>query len=287
MKLSILIASYNQENYIIQAIEGILIQNLPFEYEIILSDDSSTDSTIEVAKSLLKNQPLIVLENNGNLGISKNYKRGFAACKGEYVAVLEGDDYWVHPNRILKHIEFLDHHRECVMSMNNLIKFNETTHSFKTQPWAYPQDYHYFTTSDLVKGNKLGNLSACVFRNSELKKIDPSFYDLYIADWLLSIVLSKHGFVAVFKQATSVYRVHDKGEWSKLNKAKQLQQTFDNINDYNKFLNYQYHKEFEICKKELNPSFFYRLKRLPIKDFIPPILNLFIPKVIHKLFQNN
>ena len=285
MKLSILIVSYNQENYIKKAIEGILIQQLPFDYEIILADDNSQDQTVAVAKELLKNQPLKVLESAENLGISKNYKRGFAACNGEYIAVLEGDDYWVHPSRLMQHLTFLDNHHECVLSMNNLIKLNDNQDKFFIQPWIYQNDYQYFTTSDLAKGNKLGNLSACVFRNAEIQKINPAFYDLNIADWLLSIVLSKNGFVVVFKEATSVYRVHQKGEWSKLNRKKQLQHTFDNIDHYNKFLNYQYHREFKICKKELNPSWLYRLQKINYTDYIPPIINLFIPNIVHKLLK--
>ena len=280
MKLSILIISYNQENYISKAIEGVLLQNLPFDYEVVLSDDGSKDKTVNITKDLLKNNNLKVLENNDNVGISKNYKRGFAACAGEYIAVLEGDDYWVDPNRIIKHINFLDNHQECVLSMNRLIKFNQAIEEFQLLPWKYKDDYQFFTSKEIAIENRLGNLSACVFRNSSLKNLNPEIYNLNIADWMLSLALSKFGFIAVLKEATSVYRVHNNGEWSKLNQNIKLEQIRNNINTYNKFYNYQYDKEFKICKKNLNPSLWYRITRISIFEYMPPIIDLMIPKIL-------
>jgi glycosyltransferase involved in cell wall biosynthesis len=286
MKVSILLITYNQENYISKAIDGFLIQNLPLEYEIILADDNSKDNTVSIVKELLKNNNLKVLETKENVGISKNYKRGFAACTGDYIAVLEGDDYWVNPNRIQKHLEFLDNHQECVLSMNRLIKFNETSEDFKIQPWNQDYDYQYFTSKEIAIENRLGNLSACVFRNSELKKLNPKIYNLSIADWMLSLALSKFGFIAVLKDATSVYRVHNKGEWSKLDQNKKLEQTIKSIDIYDKFFNYQYKKEFNICKKNLKPTLWYRIRRVSIFEYMPSIMHLFIPKILFKSLKN-
>jgi len=214
MKLSILLISYNQENYIKQCINSILMQRIAFEYEVIVADDYSIDNTFSLIKDTLlgKIQNLSILDSSINHGISKNYQRGFSECKGEYIAVIEGDDYWTDPERLKKHINFLDNHRECVMSMNRFIIYNEGVSKFSLKEWNVIEDYSYITAQDMAMGNKLGNLSACVFRRSEINKIKPNLYDLNIADWMLGLVLSQNGFIVILKELMSVYRIHDNGE---------------------------------------------------------------------------
>ena len=106
MKLSILLISYNQSEFVEEAIDSILNQNIPFDYELIIADDSSTDGTLELISNKLSGTLIkyFVLTSKLNLGISKNYQRGFKACKGEYIAILEGDDYWTDTNLSLIHI---------------------------------------------------------------------------------------------------------------------------------------------------------------------------------------
>ena len=132
MKLSILLVSYNHENYIQQGLKGIAIQQCNFEFEVIVADDCSTDNTLILIRDELGKKGLDykVLESTQNLGLEMNYKRGFEACQGEYIAVLEGDDYWTDPFRLQKHADFLDQHHECSMSFNRLIVFDQTTRDF-------------------------------------------------------------------------------------------------------------------------------------------------------------
>lgn len=284
MKLSILLICYNQENFINQCIDSILFQNIPFDYEIVVADDCSIDRTLDIIKEKLdvRKNHLKILDNEINLGISKNYQRGFAACKGEYIAVMEGDDYWTNPERLLIHINFLEVHRECVMSMNRYIEFDENSNSIKHIGWHGTDDFKYVTTIDMASGNKLGNLSACVFRKEEINKIKLDFYLLDVADWILGLVLSKNGFIAILKELTSVRRVHEKGEWSKMSLMKKNDNLISCIDSYNKYLEYKYNREFTEYKTKISSTPNVHFSNYPIAGFISPVIiylfKLLIPK---------
>jgi len=292
MKLSIILIAYNQEETISQSIDSILMQNLPFDFEIIVADDFSSDKTMAIIKNKLidKVENLIFLENSKNIGISKNYQRAFLASRGEYIAVMEGDDYWTNPNRLIKHIEFLDFHRECVMSMNRFIVYNQNKKSFYFKKWNSNDDYIYANTSDTIRDNKLGNLSACVFRKSGVDLLKPDLFDLSLADWMLGIVLSQYGFIAVLKEMTSVYRIHNRGIWSKTTKEEKKVQVLKLIDVYNEYLEYRYNKDFTRLKGYKSGKLRYKFLNYEFADFLPPIIlvliKLTIPKIILMRFKH-
>src|SRR5256885_224442 len=97
-KLSVLVTVYNHEKYIAEALDSILNQKVNFEFEIVIADDVSTDSTKSIIEKYAKEHPhrnIRILKSEKNLGITKNLQRGLQSCQGEYIAILEGDDYWI------------------------------------------------------------------------------------------------------------------------------------------------------------------------------------------------
>jgi len=94
--LSVLLVCYNQKDFLPQALDSILMQKTSFEFEIVVANDLSTDGSQQILEQYASKHSIIrILPSSVNLGITKNYQRGFAACLGDYIAVLEGDDYWV------------------------------------------------------------------------------------------------------------------------------------------------------------------------------------------------
>ncbi len=180
MKTSILLISYNQEQYIKECVESILNQEVSFDVELIVADDHSTDATLEIIRGILEQCKFQykILVNKQNQGMHKNYQRGVAACSGEYIAIMEGDDYWSDPKRLEKHITFLDAHPDCVMSFNRLMIYNQANGTFKPQKWDYPDSFEYITTAMLALKNCIGNLSACVIRKSAFMKLKPELHEM-------------------------------------------------------------------------------------------------------------
>lgn len=119
MKLDIVYISYNQAPYVADALNGIIMQQLPsnIEARVLIADDCSSDGTLDVIKGFECKSPIpfVYLESSCNVGMLENYRRVFRAIEGDYVAILEGDDYWTDPLKLQKQILFLSMHPECGM----------------------------------------------------------------------------------------------------------------------------------------------------------------------------
>ncbi|MEI8203326.1 MAG: glycosyltransferase [Bacteroidota bacterium] len=288
MKISIILITYNQENYINQAIESVLMQRFDGEVEVIIADDSSSDKTLSIIESFESTTQFKFkyLKQESNLGYTKNYKRAFVACDGDYIAIMEGDDYWIDPYRLQKHVDFLDNHRECVMSMNRFIQFVESESFYFHSYWEESDKYKYVTSQMMAVKNNLGNLSACVFRTSELKKINQNIFDLKagVTDWILGMSLGLYGYIVIFKDIMSVYRVHNNGEWSKMDENEKKQTVLREIEEYNQYLGYKYDKEFKYHLQLLQQPNKKNLVE-SITQFVPPIIFTFIKLLMPPVFR--
>ncbi|MGC3979000.1 MAG: glycosyltransferase family 2 protein [Paludibacteraceae bacterium] len=182
MKINVILITYNQEKYIRQAVDSILMQHFDGEVEIIVADDCSIDNTYDIISSYKEQTKFKFrfLERESNLGISKNYQRAFSACEGEYIAVLEGNDYWCNSYRLQKHVDFLEEHRECVMSWNPFIRYYESTNKYVYPGLKTNNDVEFIALDDLLLGNRIPNFSSCVYRGSVIKKMNPALFDVKV-----------------------------------------------------------------------------------------------------------
>lgn len=230
-KLSILLVCYNQERFIEQCVQGILIQEYAYPFEVVVADDCSTDGTLALIERDLSAAKVDfrVLPTAENLGMSGNYKRGFAACRGEYIAVLEGDDYWTYARKLAEHTAFLDLHHECVMSFNRPIIYRDENKRFEVRGKDRDDPVEYITTAQLAAGAGIGNMSNCVFRGSAIRRLDEAFWSLGTADWGYALALGQFGLIARLPGSMSVYRVHAGGLYSGRPKADAERRTVDRL----------------------------------------------------------
>jgi len=113
--VSVNMITYNHEPYIAQAIEGVLQQKTNFPFELVIGEDCSTDGTREIVFDYKKKYPdtIRVITSDKNVGACKNSLRTEKACRGKYIAYCEGDDYWHHPQKLQKQVDYLESHPEC------------------------------------------------------------------------------------------------------------------------------------------------------------------------------
>jgi len=297
MQLSVLVVSYNHEKYIKECIDSIISQDTPFEYEIVVTDDCSNDSTISIIEKSLNHSglPYKIQNNKTNVGLVKNYQKGFSACKGEYIAIIEGDDYWKDNKRLYKLVNFMNAHQECAMVFNSVIVYNEKEDKFLNPEKVGTDNFEYISTNELAAGKKfIGNLSSCVFRQSVIKKLKPDLFELPVADWMLSMVVSQFGKIAHLFEPMSVYRKHSYGVWTRMTRKEQLYKMINLIDDYNKYLEYNFDKEFSSYKsilideinarKNLKGFFKYLLNKL-IKIMIMVTPKKLRQKITYLLFK--
>jgi len=113
MKVSILIVTYNHEEYVASAINSVLMQDVSFDYEIVIGEDASTDRTREIVlefqerypdkiRALLRDAADAESDRAAGVGGKRGFVNGLKACKGQYVALLDGDDYWTDPRKLQK-----------------------------------------------------------------------------------------------------------------------------------------------------------------------------------------
>src|SRR5215831_15832736 len=109
MILSVCVITYNHEEYIAEALEGVLKQVTDFPFEVVIGEDKSADRTREICESYAAKYPQIrILPPEENMGMMKNFWRTWKACQGKYIAYLEGDDYWTDPLKLQKQVDFLE-----------------------------------------------------------------------------------------------------------------------------------------------------------------------------------
>ncbi|MGO4870477.1 MAG: glycosyltransferase [Roseiarcus sp.] len=247
IRLSILLVSYNQQDYVERAVRGILEQDLPSGgVELVVADDFSSDGTLSVIKTLLADAPGYRLRFIGaaaNVGITRNYQRGFSACRGEYIAIIEGDDYWVYPGKLRRQVAFLDAHRECSACGTNYYVFTEVKSSFELK---FPNLTGYFLVDacQLARGNIPGNFSNLMYRRDVLQALPPEVFSIRAHDWLVNILVAQSGPLAVLNRPMSVYRVHGGGTWSNLPEREKALQVIADIETYDRFTNFRFHDEF-------------------------------------------
>ena len=102
LPVKIVMVTYNQERYIVQAIESVLRQNTDFNYRLVIGDDCSTDSTADICEEYAKSYPekISLIKTYRNMGLLANYKQVMDAFPAQYIAILEGDDYWIDDNKL-------------------------------------------------------------------------------------------------------------------------------------------------------------------------------------------
>lgn len=249
--VDIIFITYNQEQYVAQGIESILNQIVSdnVNVRVIVADDCSTDKTLSIIKSYERKSPFSFVYTNyvHNVGMHNNYKHSFELCEGNYIAILEGDDWWHRNNHIQQHVDFLEAHHNFSMSFNQIRFLDASSDEFFTQ-WSLPQNFDFFPVflKDLiVKGNQIGNLSACVFRDRLLKTIPNKLFESNFADWDLGMWMAQFGPIGFLRGDSSTYRVDYNGQWTKLDDNKKRESMIKTFHVMDGILKHRYHRWFE------------------------------------------
>ncbi len=136
--VSVLSVTYNHAPYIAQAIESFLAQKTTFPFEIVIGEDCSTDGTREIVFGYANRYPKLirVVASEKNVGGMNNFQRTFAACRGKYVAICEGDDYWHHREKLQIQTDWLEAHPECGTVHSNFDQLFDRTGKVITDYWS-------------------------------------------------------------------------------------------------------------------------------------------------------
>ena len=187
--VSIFCTTYNHEAFIAETLEGFLMQQTDFAFEILVGEDCSTDRTREVIDSYRERYPDLIrlIAFDENVGRKANTHATFAACRGKYVAKCEGDDYWTDPLKLQKQVQYLEAHPECVITYGAVQAFDENGIDYGYVGGALCD----ISAENLQKTTPINTLTTC-FR----KVVDKLPVEHYVAgygDLFIWSILGGHG----------------------------------------------------------------------------------------------
>ncbi len=213
MKVSVAIVTYNHEKFIAKALDSVLMQKTNFDYELVIGEDCSTDRTRDILLDYQKRYPnkFRLLLHEENLGMHEHGARVLDACTGEYIAMLDGDDYWTSPEKLQKQVDFLDNHPECSICYHDALIVHEDG---SREPMHYrPSQKAFSTVEDLFLDNFIPT-GAVMFRSGLFGRVPDWVSTLKMGDWLIHILNALHGKIGYLDETMAVYVVHASGIWS-------------------------------------------------------------------------
>lgn len=221
--LTVLVVTYNHARFIGAAIESVLAQETDFDFEIIVSEDCSTDGTRQIVRRFAEAHPdrIRLLLSERNLNDNTVVRRGLEAAAGQYVALLDGDDYWTSTNKLQIQVDFLERHPDCSACFHNVMVVYDDggaeSHPFHGHepPGRISAAVPAPRTGieEIVRANYVST-SSLVFRSNASRPLPGWFDGLAIGDWALNVVIAQHGALAYLDETLGVYRVHPGGIWT-------------------------------------------------------------------------
>jgi glycosyltransferase involved in cell wall biosynthesis len=219
MKVTVSLITYNHAPFIAQAIESVLMQQTRFDFELLIGEDESTDGTREIVRSyhakypgrirlLLHDRKNVVFINGKPTG-QWNFANNVSNSRGEYVALLDGDDYWTSPLKLQKQADYLDQNSDCAMCFHNVEILDESDPG-RLVPQYRKRLPPKYSLETLLKGNFMHTCSV-MFRSGLFGEFPPWFFKSPFGDWPLHVLNAQHGRIGYLDEILAVYRKHAGG----------------------------------------------------------------------------
>lgn len=279
--VSICCITFNHAPYIRQCLDGFMMQKTDFSFEVLIHDDASTDGTQEIICEYVKKYPDVIkpiyqVENQYSKGVKVGITYNFPRAKGKYIALCEGDDYWIDPLKLQKQVDFMEDHPNYSLCFHNAIIINE------------------FQDNEVIRFNRISQnrnvalheiidvfiipTASMFFRSNLVKTIPQWVTSIYSGDFSLALLLANSGEMYCFKDYMSVYR-KNLGGMSVASQGEYVcQQHLLLLRLFDENTQYKYHDIIERKVLCLNKTIkYFKLKKI---SFLLPFIVM--PKFIWK-----
>lgn len=247
--VSINCITYNQEKYIATAINSFLAQKTNFEFEILIHDDASTDNTVKILKDFQKKYPdkikLILQKENQFQKKIKILSLNERRSNAKYIAVCEGDDYWISPDKLQKQVEYMENNPDCSMIFHDAILVDEDQSFLGEFPGTYKRK------EGIKKINELNFIPTAskLYRQKYIIDVPSWFHDAPHGDFSNMLICSNYGYIYYLDEKMSAYRTNVNGSLLfnemkkyKINPKSQIRQInlrIEELQKYNKWSKYK------------------------------------------------
>ena len=241
IKVSISCITFNHAPFIRKCLEGFLMQQVNFPFEVLIHDDASTDGTQAIIEEFQQRYPEVIFPllqkvnqyRNGVRGM--NPKFNFPRSRGKYIALCEGDDYWTDPLKLQKQVDFLESNPDVVLCGHDSMLVNNKGEII--QPTALEESQKKDCSgSDLQRCFGILTQTMCFRNMPNIKAMPKEAFQISNGDKFLISFLGQFGSYKYMPEIKpSAYRLHDGGVWSAttlLNRKKMMMNTYAKIRDY-------------------------------------------------------
>ena len=213
--VSICCNTYNQKDFIAEALNGFLMQKTSFPFEIIVHDDASVDGTADIVREFEAKYPTIIKpiyqsENQFSRGNRPSLVYTWPKARGKYIALCEGDDFWTDQDKLQKQIDFMEAHPECAISGHNTSVEQPGRPSFlyNGEPsFINGPEHQIYTIRDVIPFLFI-HTSSMVLRQSMMWPFPTWLTHVFAGDYFVALTVSQRGNIHFYNKVCSVYRIN-------------------------------------------------------------------------------
>ncbi len=214
--VSICMAAYNHEGFIAKAIESVMMQETDFPIELVIGEDCSPDATREICERYAAKYPdrINLLPSETNYGMSKNGIRIMNNCRGKYIAILDGDDFWSDPHKLQMQVEFLENNPDYGLIHTDVDPVDDSGTPIEAESVEYRRQNHKegYVFFNMLSGFNFINSCTALFRHDLLKTDASSLEKYWFAyDFWYWQRVAMHSKVYYLNKKTACYRMHQGG----------------------------------------------------------------------------
>lgn len=286
--VSICCLTYNHEPYIRQCIDGFLMQKTKFNYEVLIHDDASTDNTAQIVREYEARFPEIIRpiyqkENQYSNGVGVTRVYQFPRAKGKYIAMCEGDDYWIDPMKLQKQVDFLERNPDFSLSVHNAwIKWPKK----KMQLFNKTNGVEYYNINDLINLKWFIPTASMVFRRDCLEYPEWTKY-VQQGDFALALCLVLKGKIHYLNEPMCVYRKNPGSLSATTSDSGSEFRKLELLSYFDMYTNFIYHTDILKRKQAVRKGIYYKLLKNSgrVKKYLNIDYLIFKLKFLQKKFR--
>lgn len=244
--VSVRCISYNHAPYIKDCMNGFIMQETNFPYVCVIDDDASTDGEPEVINNYLAEHFNLDDEDVVKKEETDDYHMIFAQHKtnkncffavfflnynhysirksrdkyvekyidgAKYIALCEGDDYWIDPLKLQKQVDFMENNQNCSLVYNRTKRYSERKKIFLSDNDNYEQSQYVRAKDIIEEGGLFVSTCSMLYLKSVIENYPQFCIKCHVGDYPLAIMCAMKGDVYYLNEAMSVYRVDNSNSW--------------------------------------------------------------------------
>lgn len=205
--VSVCMITYAHEDFIEKAIEGVVSQQADFKFELVIGEDVGPDKTRDICIRYKEKYPDIIRLNlqPQNIGPQNNFMDTYNKCRGKYIALCEGDDFWIDPMKLQKQVDFMENNPgfSLCSHVSDVLEYGHMLNSEKPEKTE-------LMIEDVISQNWGMMTASLFFRKADL--VFPDWFDkIKNGDYAMQLLITLKGKAKILPEAMSVYRKHAGG----------------------------------------------------------------------------